>query len=188
QRLLMLNNGVLDLSRLATGSIEVVPTHVSLPTLATEIVEIMRLHAQYKGLELALSFDPLLPDRVMHDEERLIQIITNLIANAIKFTNVGTIKLELERQGTRLVIHVSDTGIGIPRSMQEIIFEDFIQLDSSSKKQYGGAGLGLSIVRNLVNLMGGSISVESEVDRYSVFTVVLPLELAATSEFADADQ
>lgn len=187
QRLLMLINSVLDLSRLATGSLEIVPTHVSLITLATTIVEDMRLQAKDKGLELELSLDPALPERVMHDEERLIQIITNLIANAIKFTNTGTIKLELERQGNQLVIHVTDTGIGIPNSMQAIIFEDFVQLDSSSKKQYGGAGLGLSIVRNLVNLMGGSVSVDSEVDRYSVFTVVLPLELTSQHETPNSD-
>ncbi len=179
QRLLMLINSVLDLSRLASGSLEIVLSDISLQNLATTIVEDLQIQAKDKGLELDLKLDPALPDWVVHDEERLTQITTNLIANAIKFTNEGTIKLELARQADRLIIRVSDTGIGIPSSMQEIIFEDFVQLDSSSKRQYGGAGLGLSIVRNLVHLMEGSVTVDSEVGKYSVFTVDIPLELKA---------
>jgi len=177
QRLLMLINSVLDLSRLATGSLEIVPSQISLRDLATTIVEDLALQAKEKGLELKLVLDPALPETVIHDEERLIQITSNLLANAIKFTNVGTVELALRRQDDRLIIRVSDTGIGIPSSMQEIIFQDFVQLDSSSKKRYGGAGLGLSIVSNLVDLMKGRVTVESEVDQYSVFTVDIPLEI-----------
>ncbi len=179
QRLLMLINSLLDLSRLATGSLEIVLEHVSLHNLASTIVEDLQMQAKEKGLTLDLELDPALPDQVMQDEERLIQITTNLIANAIKFTNDGVVKLAFMRAGDRLIIQVSDTGIGIPSSMQQIIFEDFVQLDSSSKRKYGGAGLGLSIVSNLVNLMGGGVSVDSEVGKYSVFTVNIPLELSA---------
>ncbi len=182
QRLLMLINSVLDLSRLATGSLEIVPSPISLHDLATSIVEDLQLQAKEKGLELSLELDPALPEIVVHDEERLIQITTNLLANAIKFTNRGTIQLALRRQNERLIIRVSDTGIGIPSSMQEIIFQDFVQLDSSSKKRYGGAGLGLSIVSNLVDLMKGHVTVESEVGAYSVFTVAIPLELSASAD------
>jgi two-component system sensor histidine kinase/response regulator len=177
QRLLMLINSVLDLSRLATGSLEIVPSRISLRDLATTIVEDLELQAKEKGLALKLELDPALPDIVVHDEERLIQITSNLLANAIKFTNEGTVQLALRRHDERLIIRVSDTGIGIPSSMQEIIFQDFVQLDSSSKKRYGGAGLGLSIVSSLVDLMKGRVSVESEVGAYSVFTVDIPLEL-----------
>jgi PAS domain S-box-containing protein len=177
QRLLMLINSVLDLSRLATGSLEIVPSRISLRDLATTIVEDLELQAKEKGLALKLELDPALPDIVVHDEERLIQITSNLLANAIKFTNEGTVQLALRRHDERLIIRVSDTGIGIPSSMQEIIFQDFVQLDSSSKKRYGGAGLGLSIVSSLVDLMKGRVTVESEVGAYSVFTVDIPLEL-----------
>jgi two-component system sensor histidine kinase/response regulator len=182
QRLLMLINSVLDLSRLATGSLEIVPSQISLRDLATTIVEDLELQAKEKGLELKLELDPALPEIVVHDEERLIQITTNLLANAIKFTNEGTVQLALRRQDGRLIIRVSDTGIGIPSSMQEIIFQDFVQLDSSSKKRYGGAGLGLSIVSSLVDLMKGRVTVESEVGAYSVFTVDIPLELSANAD------
>ncbi|MBN2303462.1 MAG: PAS domain-containing protein, partial [Anaerolineae bacterium] len=177
QRLLMLINSVLDLSRLATGSLEIVLSEISLHTLATTIVQDLELQAKDKGLHLTLDLDPSLPDKVVHDEERLIQIVTNLVANAIKFTNDGTVNLTLKRRSDRLIIRVSDTGIGIPNTMQKIIFQDFVQLDGSSKRRYGGVGLGLSIVNNLVNLMQGCITVESEVDRFSIFTVNLPLEL-----------
>ena len=91
-------------------------------------------------------------------------------------------QLALRRDDGRLIIRVSDTGIGIPSSMQEIIFQDFVQLDSSSKKRYGGAGLGLSIVSSLVDLMKGRVTVESEVGAYSVFTVDIPLELNASAD------
>jgi two-component system sensor histidine kinase/response regulator len=182
QRLLMLINSVLDLSRLATGSLEIVPSRISLRDLATTIVEDLELQAKEKGLALKLELDPALPDIVVHDEERLIQITSNLLANAIKFTNEGTVQLTLRRHDGRLIIRVSDTGIGIPSSMQEIIFQDFVQLDSSSKKRYGGAGLGLSIVSSLVDLMKGRVTVESEVGAYSVFTVDIPLELTANPD------
>jgi signal transduction histidine kinase len=182
QRLLMLINSVLDLSRLATGSLEIVPSPISLRDLATTIVEDLELQAKEKGLSLKLDLDPALPDIVVHDEERLIQITSNLLANAIKFTNEGTVQLTLRRHDGRLIIRVSDTGIGIPSSMQEIIFQDFVQLDSSSKKRYGGAGLGLSIVSSLVDLMKGRVTVESEVGAYSVFTVDIPLELTANTD------
>jgi PAS domain S-box-containing protein len=178
QRLLMLINSVLDLSRLATGSLEIVPSSISLRDLASTIVEDFQIQAKEKGLALRLEIDPALPEAVIHDEERLIQITTNLLANAVKFTNKGTVKLELRRQEDRLIIRVSDTGIGIPSSMQQIIFQDFVQLDISSKKRYGGAGLGLSIVSNLVELMKGQVTVESEVGEYSVFTVEIPLQLS----------
>ncbi len=181
QRLLLLINSVLDLSRLATGSLEIVLSDISLRILAATIVEDLQLQAKDKGLQLDLILDPALPEVVTHDEERLIQITTNLVANAIKFTNEGYITLELKRQADRLNICVADTGIGIPSSMQKIIFDDFVQLDSSSKRRYGGAGLGLSIVNNLVELMGGSVTVDSEVGKYSIFTVDVPLELHAVS-------
>ena len=143
QRLLMLINSVLDLSRLATGSLEIVPSDISLRDLAATIVEDLELQAKEKGLALELTSIPRLPEVVVHDEERLIQITTNLVANAIKFTNEGTSQLALRRHADRLIIRVADTGIGIPSSMQEIIFEDFVQFDSSSKRALwrGRAGI-----------------------------------------------
>ena len=181
QRLLLLINSVLDLSRLATGSLEFVLSPLSLRTLATTIIEDMQLQAQNKGLALTLDLDPALPQTVTHDEERLTQIITNLVANALKFTHEGSVQLTLRRRADRLLIYVSDTGIGIPRTMQSVIFQNFVQLDRSSKRRYGGAGLGLSIVSNLVDLMQGHVAVESEVGEYSIFTVDIPLDLQAVA-------
>ncbi|MBZ0295660.1 MAG: PAS domain-containing protein, partial [Anaerolineae bacterium] len=144
QRLLMLINSVLDLSRLAAGSLEIVPMEISPLDLAQTIVEDLGLQAKEKGLRLNLDLDPDLPKTIVHDEERLTQITTNLVANAIKFTNDGTVKLALKRQEDRLIITVSDTGIGIPKTLQKVIFENFVQLDRSSKRKHGGTGLGLS--------------------------------------------
>src|SRR5579859_1850461 len=112
---------------------------------------------------------------IVGDEERLTQIVSNLLYNAIKFTDKGEIKLTLKKQDNTWLIQVIDTGIGIPESWQHLIFEEFRQVDSSSRRKHGGAGLGLSIVQKLCLLMGGTINVASKLGEGSTFTVTLPL-------------
>ncbi len=103
--------------------------------------------------------------------------MTNLVSNAIKFTETGTVQLAFLRRADRLIIRVADTGIGIAQAKQAQIFDDFFQVDSTSTRQYEGAGLGLAIVRRLTLLMQGSIELESTVGQGSIFTVDLPLQL-----------
>ena len=110
------------------------------------------------------------------DREKLRQIILNLLDNAVKYTAQGEIKIAASQQNGSLKLVVSDTGIGIPREELNKIFEEFQRGDSSSTKNFRGTGLGLAIARKFVNLLGGEISVESEVGKGSVFTVTLPLE------------
>jgi len=176
KRLSMLVNGVLDLSRLAVGSLELVVSEINLRGLVNDIIEDMGIQAKEKRLPLILSIDPALPPLILHDEERLTQIITNLLVNAIKFTSEGHIKLVLERGSLDdLVIKVYDTGIGIPEGKQTVIFDSFIQLRAAP--QGAGVGLGLSIVKNLAHLMGGTVALESRVGEYSIFSVKIPLNL-----------
>jgi PAS domain S-box-containing protein len=180
-RLSMLINSVLDLSRLAAGSLELVITPVNLSHLASGIIEDLRRLAKEKDLALKLEIDLAISSPVQHDEERLTQIITNLLTNAIKFTDEGYVELQLSAgDGQMLIIMVSDTGIGIPREMQDAVFDSFVQV--STKPNTAGAGLGLAIVKNLVELMGGTVSLHSEVNERTVVTVTVPLNLSASGE------
>src|SRR5690606_19689533 len=152
-RLSMLINSVLDLSLLAAGSLELVITPVNLMELASPIIDDLRRLAKEKDLVLKLVIDQALPALVQHDEERLTQIITNLLTNAIKFTDQGRVELALSvREGEELVMTVSDTGIGIPLDMQDAVFDSFVQV--SAKPDTAGVGLGLAIVKNMADLMG----------------------------------
>jgi PAS domain S-box-containing protein len=177
QRLLGLINNILDLSRIATGRLEIVPVPFRPRELAYQLIEDLDVQAKQKGLRLELELGDDLPTEVMHDEERIIQITTNLLGNAIKFTDVGRVKLAVSKDNEKLVIEVTDTGPGIPPASQHVIFDDFVQLDSSSTRKHGGAGLGLSIVNKLAILMNGSVKLTSEVGKGSKFRVELPLEL-----------
>jgi CheY-like chemotaxis protein len=134
-----------------------------------------------KAVQLRLHVDPRLPDCLHGDSVRLNQILLNLGSNAVKFTETGniTIALELQKESRtdlEIILSISDTGIGIPVEKKKLIFESFEQADASISQKYGGTGLGLSITKRLVALMGGSISVQSEVGRGTTFTVVLPLQ------------
>ncbi|HSS98275.1 MAG TPA: DAHL domain-containing protein [Terriglobales bacterium] len=177
QRLLTLINNILDLSRIATGGLEIVPSQMEPRQVAAGLYSDLKLLAQDKGLRLELEVDQTLPETINHDEARLSQIVTNLVSNAIKFTEAGTIKLVLKRRDDRLIIQVADTGVGIPQSKQHLIFDDFFQVDATSTRSQQGAGLGLAIVKRLILLMNGTINLVSEVDKGSVFTVEVPLEL-----------
>jgi len=176
KRLNMLVNSVLDLSRLAVGSLELVVMDVNLKELVQYIRDDLSIQAKEKGLRFELAFDPHLPTVIQHDEERLTQIISNLLVNAIKYTQQGEIRLTLsQKDDALLLIEVRDTGIGIPQDMFAYIFENFTQIKNEAPVQ--GVGLGLSIVKNLSELMGGRVSLRSQPDAYTIFTVELPLNL-----------
>ena len=136
----------------------------------------MRVLANQRGLEIRTRIDESLPNLILGDGERLSQIVLNLLSNAVKFTHQGYIELNVRRRGDyKWVIEVTDTGIGIPPHALNMIFEEFRQVDETSKRLYGGTGLGLSIVRRLAVLMGGTVTVNSELGHGSTFTVTLPL-------------
>jgi two-component system sensor histidine kinase/response regulator len=186
-RLSMLINSVLDLSRLAAGSLELVVTPVNLVQLVRPIIDDLRRLAKEKELALKLVIDPALPTLVQHDEERLTQIITNLLTNAIKFTNEGYVELELSGGDPQsLVITVSDTGIGIPQDMQDAVFDSFVQV--SAKPNATGVGLGLAIVKNLADLMGGTVNLHSELNERTVVKVTVPLNLSAPDTTAQTEE
>jgi len=177
QRLLTLINNILDLSRIATGGLEIVPGEMRLHYVASGLYNDLKNLATDRDLRLELEVDPKLPETINNDEARISQIVTNLVSNAIKFTETGTVRLAFQSSGDRLIIQVADTGIGIPQSKQHLIFDDFFQVDGSSTRHQQGAGLGLAIVKRLVLLMQGSIKLVSEVDKGSTFTIDLPLNL-----------
>ena len=151
----------------------------SLQEIIHKLEAIYRPQAETKKLELIIDISENLPRRLKGDPGRIEQILLNLVENAIKFTHQGKIEVKFYSfDETYWAMQVADTGIGIPEAEQQTIFEPFRQMDESSVRQYGGVGLGLSIVRQLTEAMQGHIHVASEPNQGSIFTVTLPLELS----------
>jgi signal transduction histidine kinase len=188
QRLLTLINNILDLSRIATGGVTIVASPMQLRYVASGLYNDLKMRAQEKGITLEWEVDPTIPDTITHDVDRITQVVTNLVDNAIKFTEKGTVRATFERRDDKLAIIVADSGIGIAPSKKQLIFDDFFQVDPSSKRKYQGAGLGLAIVRRLTLLMGGSIDLASVVDHGSTFTVELPLNLPMPEPIAEKER
>jgi signal transduction histidine kinase len=182
RRLLQLINDFLDLSRIEAGRLELVKSPVSPEKLVHKWQNQVGVLAEEKGLEFITIIDPELPPALLGDEDALSKIAINLLSNAFKFTPKGTVTLALRRAAAGWTIAVSDTGIGIPSHAREYIFEEFRQVDGSSKRLYGGTGLGLSLVQKLARAMGGSVSLQSELGQGSTFTVTLPLEVEPAQE------
>ncbi|WP_158925741.1 ATP-binding protein [Acidisphaera sp. S103] len=181
QSLLRLIDDILDLSRIEVGRLELENAPFHLPSLIHDIRMLFADQARTKGLTLWASVPDALNVMLMGDRHRLLQILANLVSNALKFTSDGTITLRgmIERGvGTTLRIRfeVSDTGIGIPANRQDMIFDAFTQADSSMTRRYGGTGLGLSIARQLCHMMDGDIGVESVVGVGSTFWFTVLLE------------
>ncbi len=177
--LLSLINGVLDLSKIEAGQLLIDCRPVELPALLSEIASFMRSTAREKGLVLTLCYDGPCPQRILADPTRLRQILLNLVGNAIKFTPHGEVriktKLVADPDGTsRIRIGVADCGIGMTAAQLARLFQPFVQADNSTSRRFGGTGLGLSISRRLALLMGGDITVTSEVGAGSCFTLDLP--------------
>ena len=131
--------------------------------------------ALQKGLALHMKVDPALSCVAIGDRRRIEQILSNLVLNAIKYTETGSVEIRSDKRDTQWVLQVEDTGIGITKEAKDFIFEPFRQVDESRSRKFSGVGLGLAIVKQLVTVMNGSVSVESEIGRGSTFTVILPL-------------
>ena len=183
QSLLGLLNDILDFSKMEAGQLKLVALPFSLRRLLGSIIATLNMPAMEKGLKLQVQIDPQLPETFIGDDLRLRQILINLIGNAIKFTSGGTITLSVQKQeettteDALIGLHfaVTDTGIGIAKEKLQQIFKSFEQADSSYARQYGGAGLGLSICTELVGLMGGRIWAESKEHQGSTFHVEIAL-------------
>jgi signal transduction histidine kinase len=175
RELLELINATLDLNRLETGTMELELSHCDLPDLLRLVDDETRRGWAKPDIQFTWNISPHLP-RLHTDATKLKTVLKNLIANAIKFTERGRVTIDACPRDGGVEISVADTGIGIPKDQQALIFEPFRQVDSSVTRGYGGVGLGLYIVRRLVGMMGGRISVESEVSRGSTFRCWLPVE------------
>ncbi|HWP21650.1 MAG TPA: transporter substrate-binding domain-containing protein [Candidatus Cryosericum sp.] len=182
-------NDILDFSKIEAGKITIERISFDLDKLLQKIVNIESVKVEEQGIELLLEKDPVLPSFFFGDPLRLEQILLNLVNNAVKFTEHGQVKLivrpaEEQMELSKLEFIVSDTGIGMSREQLEHLFVAFDQGDSSISRRFGGSGLGLSIVKSLLELMNGEISVKSEPNVGSVFAVILPLEPDAVQERA----
>ncbi len=183
EHLLELINEILDLSKVEAGRIELQPAVFNLHEFMEKISEEMAVRAFGKGLELTCRVNSDVPAFVEGDPVRLKQILVNLLGNAVKFTDHGSVAVEVRpaapiggvRETAEILFSVADTGIGIPKDKRELIFENFTQADSSITRKYGGTGLGLAITKRLVELMGGKIGLESEEGKGSRFTFTVRL-------------
>ncbi|WP_312236645.1 response regulator [Stenotrophomonas sp.] len=174
--LLALINDILDLSRIEAGHVELVEENLAVSSVLQRLKDTFEPMAAQKGLALEIVSEAGAPAQLVADSQRLQQILKNLLANALKFTEHGSVTLKVRSAGAgRVQFAVSDTGIGIPEEQTAVIFEAFRQADGSTRRRYGGTGLGLSISRDLAARMGGSIRVSSEPGRGSCFTLELPL-------------
>jgi len=172
---------LLDQAKIEQGTLTITEKPFALADMLNFLKDLLVRAAQAKGLTFSLHCSPDMPDQLVGDEQRLRQIIINLANNAIKFTAQGSVRLDIEpapERGWRII--VQDTGSGILPEVQDKIFDSFWQADSSASSPHKGYGLGLSVVQQLVDLMGGHIEVLSEVDRGSTFTVWLPFSTPST--------
>lgn len=177
ERLLALLNDVLDFSRIEADRIERHDTAIDVDSLLSELTAMMRLTAEGKGIRLEQHLDPALPQIIVCDEQKLQQILTNLVSNAIKFTDSGEVRVSALRAADpgRITFEVSDTGVGIPEDELEAVFSPFIQGDKP-RVDGEGTGLGLAIVKRLVEFLGGSVSVDSTVGTGTTISFDIPLQ------------
>ena len=185
ESLLTIINDILDFSKIEAGKMTIEVTDFSLRAALEDVAEMLAPRASAAGIEMLSHVPVEVPERLRGDSGRIRQILTNFVGNALKFTPQGEVVIEarlLEETPTEATIRlsVSDTGIGIPKSRQDAIFESFTQADGSTTRQYGGTGLGLTICRQLTHLMGGRIGVVSEPGKGSTFWIELPLQKQLT--------
>jgi signal transduction histidine kinase/HPt (histidine-containing phosphotransfer) domain-containing protein/ActR/RegA family two-component response regulator len=190
EALLAILNDILDFSKMEAGRLELEARDFALEAVVGSVATLMTPRAEAKGLSLTTTIAPDVPSRLRGDAGRLRQILLNLIGNAIKFTETGAVRVDVERAGaegehTLVRFAVTDTGIGIPEEAQTRLFEEFTQADVSVARRFGGTGLGLAISRKIVTAMGGEIGVRSAPGRGSTFWFTVGLPPAAGSVTPD---
>lgn len=191
--LLSLINDLLDFSKMKTGKVRLEEVEFDIEELLNKMIKSFENRANEKGLKLHCELDNLSTTNLVGDPNRLIQVMNNLIANAVKFTDEGEVVVQCfettpDENDLRLKFEVRDTGVGIPKDKQDAIFEAFDQVHLDSGRRYGGTGLGLTITQKLVELMGGEINVESELGKGSVFSFTLPFKNSSKNEHIDKSE
>ena len=182
EALLSIINDILDFSKMEGGNLTIEPIRFDLGTTVEEVVELLAPRAAEKGLDFILDYTPNAPRRVIGDPGRIRQVLINLAGNSIKFTKGGHVFIRIDYVDQSSAVpsfkfSVEDTGIGLAANKLEHVFDRFTQADTSTTRTYGGTGLGLAISRQLVELMGGEITVTSDLGKGSCFTFALPLPL-----------
>ena len=192
--LLAIINDILDFSKVEAGKLELVPEPGNLKEIANDTFALLKSKADEKELQLQIDFDKNCPAYVLIDSGRLRQILLNLVGNAIKFTQQGSVTIQIKQQhrdsnNVSLYFSVTDTGIGIPEASQSTLFDSFTQVDSSIQRQFGGTGLGLAICKQLISLMGGKIGVDSTAGKGTSiwFNLDLPICDAPITEQTKTD-
>ncbi len=192
QSLKELVSDILDFSKIESGELELEESPFSLQNLFEQVISIVSVKAQEKGIDFRFDYDDVRRQRIMGDRARLRQILINLVGNAVKFTDKGSVDITatrtLKNGEPYLRIDVRDTGIGIDSKHFDMIFERFKQADSSVSRKYGGTGLGLPISQRLARLMGGNITVESAIGKGSTFTLMLPVRQEEEIAEVESDQ
>ena len=183
RKLLTLINEILDLSKIESGKVSMAQAPFDLTDVLNDVAGIMKARAEQKGIYLECTGDPAIPGLLLGDAARLEQVLLNLVGNAVKFTESGTVNVDVvlaarQARTASVSFSVRDTGIGIPEDKLDAIFHSFVQAEQHSTRRFGGTGLGLSISRRLVELMGGRLAVESELERGSTFSFTIDFPVA----------
>tara|TARA_Y100000782_G_scaffold9114_1_gene10541 strand:+ start:2275 stop:5232 length:2958 start_codon:yes stop_codon:yes gene_type:complete len=188
QHLLDLINDILDLSKVEAGRLEVERIDCKPVQLIQHVLQIMKVKADEKGLGLTFIADSSIPEQICTDPGRIRQILTNLIGNAIKFTEEGNVTVRLRMRQKQMEIDVVDTGIGMTQQQADSVFEAFVQADSSITRRFGGTGLGLSISYKFAHALGGDIRVKSQPNKGTTFTLVLEVEEVLNSAWLQPEE
>lgn len=178
-------NDILDFNKIEKGELKLTKDEFNPTIVISEVLNSIANQAENKGLKFNSKLDDNTPDLIFGDSERLVQILNNILSNAIKFTSKGSVEFSMDyisigEKNGQLKFIITDTGVGIDKAKQQSIFRSFTQVEVDDQRSYGGLGLGLSIVRELVNLHQGTIEIESEINRGTKCTIHLPFEVKAT--------
>ncbi len=171
-------NDILDFSKMSAGMMDLIPSHFLWADLSKMLMGVFEPKAIEKGIGFSIHTSDQLPQAFIGDFERICQILVNLVGNAVKFTSVGQVTIAADYRDQRLLLKITDTGIGIAPEAQAELFNPFVQADRTAKRHFEGTGLGLAICKNLVELMNGDIDLDSERHQGSCFSVSLPLKTA----------
>jgi signal transduction histidine kinase/AmiR/NasT family two-component response regulator len=197
EHLLNLINDILDVSKIEAGRMGIESVDCRLVDVFADVDSLMRTRATEKGISFAVAYETSVPERVRTDPTRLRQILMNLVGNAVKFTDEGAVRVAVQvREDSaagggsrrRLIVDVIDTGVGISPEQERVLFQPFAQADVSTTRRFGGTGLGLSISRRLAQILGGELSVRSEIGKGSSFRLILPVEAVAGAAMLAPDQ
>ncbi|MDB2686956.1 ATP-binding protein [Mariniblastus sp.] len=187
EHLLSIVNDVLDLSKIEANKMDIELESVETVALMNEVYSLMVIRAEDKAIPLHLKYTSKIPKRIETDPVRFRQIMLNLVGNAIKFTDSGSVEIVVSFDTPNLVVAIHDTGVGIAASDQELLFQPFTQADSTIQNRVGGTGLGLTICRRLIEVLGGEIELKSTIKKGSCFTIKLPVKDPENVELVDGE-